>query len=127
MMSLDSAYGPSVMVRCLPFTSLPLRSSGCPWSLMWPCAASCFIHAIHVCMLFCICSGDPMAARLASLVLRYRYTNALMVTPFGARPLSLGLTARLPTVKTFEGRRDGHVLKRSACQQDTGPVALAGP
>src|SRR6516162_4139931 len=32
-MSFVSGNGPSVTVFCLPFTSLPVRSSGCPWSL----------------------------------------------------------------------------------------------
>src|SRR5438445_76690 len=85
-MSLASAYGPSVMVLLLPLTSLPARSSGCPRSLMWPLSASCFIQAIQVCMLFCICSGDPIAARLAASVLRYRNTNSLMAPPGLAVP-----------------------------------------
>src|ERR1041385_2968265 len=90
MMSLVSAYGPSVTVFFLPVTVLPVRSSGWPWFLRCPWSASCFIHAIQACMLCCIRSGDPIAAWLASLVVRYRYTYSLMMTPPGvhARPLA---------------------------------------
>src|SRR5260370_1102906 len=79
--SFASAYGPSVTVLCFPVTSLPVRSSGLPRSLIWPLSASCCIQVIHVCILFCICSGDPIAARLAASVLRNRNTNSLIKTP----------------------------------------------
>src|SRR3989454_762587 len=89
------------MVLCLPVTSLPARSSGCPRSLIWPLSASVFIQAIHVCMLFCICSGDPIAARLAAFVLRNRYTNSLMMTPPGVD--ASGAAFGLPTVRRLSG------------------------
>src|SRR5260370_23459923 len=80
-MSFALGFGPLVTVLCFPVTSLPVRSSGLPRSLIWPLSASCCIQVIHVCILFCICSGDPIAARLAASVLRNRNTNSLIKTP----------------------------------------------
>lgn len=56
--SLLSAYGPSVIVFCLPFTTLPPGSSGFPWSLIWRFSARSYIQAIH----FCISYDDECAA-----------------------------------------------------------------
>src|SRR5215467_12186388 len=56
--SLASANGPSVTVFCLPFTSLPARSSGWPWSLTCPLPAISLNQAIHFCITCCACSGD---------------------------------------------------------------------
>src|SRR5215472_1360852 len=72
-MSLASANGPSVTVFCLPFTSLPLRSKGWPWSLMWPLSPSPLSQFIHFCMTCCISAGDPSRDPP-----RYRNTNSLI-------------------------------------------------
>src|SRR5215469_6835965 len=72
-MSLASANGPSVTVFCLPFTSLPLRSRGWPWSLMWPRSPSPLSQFIHFCITCCISAGDPSRDPP-----RYKNTNSLI-------------------------------------------------
>src|SRR5215472_7111206 len=73
-MSLASANGPSVTAFCLPFTSLPVRSRGWPWSLIWPFSPSPFSQVIHFCITCCISAGDPSRDPP-----RYKNTNSLIV------------------------------------------------
>src|SRR5271154_5604562 len=100
-MSLDSAKGPSVTVFCLPFTTLPVRSSGCPAFLSWPFSPISFIQAIHFCMVCCICSGDAGGAPVSSL--RYKNTNSLMSNPPEICSSDLHFED-----KTFERQCGGH-------------------
>src|SRR5260370_36693961 len=123
--SFASAYGPSVTVLCFPVTSLPVRSSGLPRSLIWPLSASCCIQVIHVCILFCICSGDPIAARLAASVLRNRNTNSLIKTPcYAARAADTnwGLLA----VRRFRGTDADIVRWRGQGGPGGGPPGGGG-
>src|SRR5215831_11139571 len=78
-MSLASAKGPSWTLFCLPLTTLPVRSSGCPGYLMWPFAPSSLNQASHFCMDFCISSGDCAVGSLP----RNRKVNSLIVCPLG--------------------------------------------
>src|SRR5260370_25436973 len=123
--SFASAYGPSVTVLCFPVRSLPVRSSGLPRSLIWPLSASCCIQVIHVCILFCICSGDPIAARLAASVLRNRNTNSLIKTPcYAARAADTnwGLLA----VRRFRGTDTDLVRWIGQGRPGKGPHDAAG-
>src|SRR5579862_3542694 len=74
MTSLTSANGPSITVLFLPLTVLPARSSGRPWSLMWPFSARSLSQVIHFCIDSCQSSGERPPSPP-----RYRKTYSLMV------------------------------------------------
>src|SRR5206468_12524532 len=75
MMSLVSAYGPSVTVLFFPPTTLPERSSGCPMLFSFPFFSSSLNQAIHFCIDCCASCGLSV---LMSVVPRYRKTYSLI-------------------------------------------------
>src|SRR6266404_2200128 len=81
---------------CLPLTTLPVCSSGCPGSFMCPFSPSSLNHAIHFSMVFCICSGEGDTS-----LPRNRYVNSLM------RRL---LILRKSSLQTFEGPGAGQLF-----------------
>src|SRR2546425_9584303 len=75
MMSLVSAYGPSVTVLFFPPTTLPERSRGCPMLFSFPFFSSSLNQAIHFCIDCCASCGLSV---LMSVVPRYRKTYSLI-------------------------------------------------
>src|SRR6266481_1883727 len=75
MMSLVSAYGPSVTVLFFPPTTLPARSSGCPMLFSFPFFSSSLNQAIHFCIDCCASCGLRL---FISVSPRYRKTYSLI-------------------------------------------------
>src|SRR5206468_427204 len=75
MMSLVSAYGPSVTVLFFPPTTLPERSRGCPMLFSFPFFSSSLNQAIHFCIDCCASCGLSV---LMSVSPRYRKTYSLI-------------------------------------------------
>src|SRR2546422_288328 len=75
MMSLVSAYGPSVTVLFFPPTTLPERSRGCPMLFSFPFFSSSLNQAIHFCIDCCASCGLRL---FMSVSPRYRKTYSLI-------------------------------------------------